>query len=415
MARLEEEAEQADRDDPLTAARQRFTIPEGVVYLDGNSLGALPRGAAETIERCVRREWGEGLVGSWNEAGWYELPLRLGDRLAPIVGAEPGHLVVCDTTTLNLYKALGAALSLRRERRVVLVDGGDFPTNLYITRSALAAAPGAPECVELEPGEDPLARIAALGDRLAAVAMSHVSYRTGAMRDLAAVTAAAHRQGALAVWDLCHSAGAMPLELARSGVDFAVGCTYKYLNGGPGAPAWIYVAPCHLAECEQPLAGWMGHASPFDFEPRHRRHPGIRAFLCGTPHIVSMRGVEAGLATFDGIDLAAVREKSMRLGELFRRAVEAARLPRVELACPADPAARGSQVCFRHPRGYAVVQALIEQRVIGDFRAPDVMRFGFAPLYLRHVEALRAARSLIGCVEAEVWRQERFARRADVT
>ncbi len=420
MDELADRARTLDAIDPLAACRRLFTIPEDVVYLDGNSLGALPVAAAARISRAVGEEWGVGLVGSWNSAGWYELPLRLGDRLGALLGVAPGQVAVCDTTTVNLFKALAAALAMRPERSTMVMDHGDFPANLYVAEGALLAAGRPIERRLLADDEQPAVH---LDEQVAVVALSHVSYRSGRIRDIAGITRAAHDAGALVIWDLCHSAGVLPLRLDDWQVDFAVGCAYKYLNGGPGAPGWIYVASRHLEVARQPLSGWMGHAAPFDFEPGYRPAPGIRRFLCGTPHVLSLRGVEAGLDTYDGVDIEAVRAKSIALTELFAERVEervrsgsaGRRGTEIRMVSPRAAAERGSQVALAFADGHAVVRAMIERGVIGDFRAPDVMRFGFQPLYLSHTEAIRAADVLAGCMRDEVWTEERFLRRAVVT
>ncbi|MDX1503279.1 MAG: kynureninase [Thermoanaerobaculia bacterium] len=413
MSSHDAEVRRRDAADPLAPARARFRIPDGRIYLDGNSLGALPAEAGARMTAAIEREWGDGLVASWNDAGWYELPLALGDRVGGLVGAAAGQVAVCDTTTLNLFKALHAALGLRPERRVVVMEEADFPANLYIAEGVLGSA-GRPLERRLVPrGEDPAG---ALDETVAVLALSHVNYRGGARHDLEALTRAAHQAGALAVWDLCHSAGALPVELDAAGADFAVGCTYKYLNGGPGAPAWIYAARRHLADARQPLTGWMGHGAPFEFEPGYRPDPGIRRFLCGTPHILSMRAAEAGLATFEGVSMREVEAKAASLTSLFIERVEdLAGADAPPLVSPRAPERRGAQVSFAHDDGYAVVQAMIRRGVVGDFRAPDVMRFGFAPLYLTHSDAARAAEVLVECLDPAVWRDPRHARHATVT
>lgn len=402
-----------DRADPLAHARRRFVLPKGLVYLDGNSLGALPASAEEKLRSVISEEWGDGLIRSWNEAGWFELPLTLGDRLGHLLGAAAGQVAVCDSTTINLYKALTVALALRAERSVLVMDRDEFPTNLYIAESVAATAERLIERRLVDPETEP-DRI--VDDDVAVLALSHVNYRTAALRDLAAISARAHEVGALVVWDLCHSAGVVPIALDDAEVDFAVGCSYKFLNGGPGAPAWIYVARRHLEDAEQPLTGWMGHAAPFDFDGDYRPDPGIRRFLCGTPPILSMQAVALGLDSFAGVDIAAVREKAIALTELFIERVAGAPAGRgLRLISPRDAARRGAQVSFEHEHGYALIQALIARGIIGDYREPGVMRFGFAPLYLSFAEVARAADELVACVEDEVWRQPRFASRSVVT
>ena len=392
-------AELADAADPLRALRDRFTLPEGVLYLDGNSLGALPVHTPERIAELVTREWGEGLIRSWNDAGWYDLPRGLGDRIAPLVGAAPGQVVVCDSTSVNLFKTLTAALRLRPERRVIVSELGSFPTDLYLTE-------GVGDYRRRLLGRDGDSLEQLIGADTAVVLLSHVDYRTGELQDMAAVTELAHRHGALVVWDLCHSVGALPVRLDACDVDFAVGCSYKYLNGGPGAPAFLYVAARHQQAAEQPLTGWFGHAEPFAFEPGYRPADGVGRFLTGTPPLLSMAGLQAALDVWEDVDLDALRAKSLALSTLF---LELTAPLGLDCVTPADPDRRGSQVSLRHPHAYAVMQALIARGVIGDYRAPDVLRFGFTPLYLSHTDVWDAAQALREVLGSGEWREPRFA------
>jgi kynureninase len=398
--------------DPLRNFRDRFVIPEGVIYLDGNSLGPMPRAAASVLNQTIEREWGQDLVRSWNSAGWFDMPVRLGDRVGALIGAAPGQTLVCDTTSINLYKAIHAAIGLRPDRDVVIAEGDSFPTDLYIIEGAMKSA-GRPMKRRLIGTDGP--SIEALIDRNVAVAvLSHVNYRTGEMLDMAAITKRLHDAGALVVWDLCHSIGVVEIAFDRHAVDFAVGCTYKYLNGGPGSPAFISVAKAHQASAQHPLSGWWGHAAPFAFDRDFRPDTGIKRFLCGTQPIISMRGVEVALEAMEGVAVAALRQKSLALTELFMARVGAL-LPGLESVTPRQASLRGSQVGISLDRGYAVVQAMIERGVIGDFRAPDLMRFGFAPLYIRFEDVWDAAEILAECINAEVWRDPRFNRKLDVT
>jgi kynureninase len=401
-----------DSADPLRGFRDRFILPEGLIYLDGNSLGPMPRAAAGILNRTIEQEWGRDLIRSWNSAGWFDMPVQLGDRVGALMGAAPGQTVVCDTTSINLYKAIHAAIGLRPDRDVVVAEGDSFPTDLYIVEGAMGSA-GRPMKRRLI-GVDGPAIDALLDRNVAVVVLSHVNYRTGELLDMAAITKTIHDAGALVVWDLCHSIGVVEIEFDRHAIDFAVGCTYKYLNGGPGSPAFIAVAKTQLATAQHPLSGWWGHAAPFAFDREFRPDPGIKRFLCGTQPIISLRGVEVALDAMDGVEVAALRQKSLALTELFMAHV-AALLPDLEIVTPRQPWLRGSQVGIAFERGYAVVQAMIERGVIGDFRAPNLMRFGFAPLYVRYQDVWDAAEILADCIKAEAWREPRFNRQLGVT
>lgn len=413
VAPLPEEIAERDRNDPLAGLRDRFHIPEGLIYLDGNSLGPAPLGVFAEIDRAVRKEWAHDLIASWNDAGWFALPLTLGARLAPLIGAEPDEVAVCDTVSINLHKLLHAALALRPDRTVVVAEQAGFPTDLYIASGIGAVRPELSFRLEGRDG-DRLEDL--IDDSVAVVLVNHVDYRTGALRDMAALTALAHDKGALVTWDLCHSAGVMPVALGATDADFAVGCTYKYLNGGPGAPAFVHAARRHHGRLRQPLTGWWSHAEPFAFSPDYVAAPGIRAMLTGTQPILSMRALVAALDAFEGVDLAAVREKSMALTGLFVALVEErCQGHGLFLACERDPARRGSQVSLRHRDGYAVVQALAARDVVGDFRTPDIMRFGFAPLYLRHADVWHAVETLRQVLDSGAWRDPVYSQRAAVT
>ncbi|MFF2659230.1 kynureninase [Kitasatospora sp. NPDC058032] len=404
-----EECAALDAADPLAAFRGEFALPPGVIYLDGNSLGALPVRTPERVRTVVEQEWGRELIRSWNDAGWFEQPYRLGRRIAPLVGAAPQELVVCDTTSVNLFKVLAAALRLRPGRSAVLGDRTAFPTDLYIAEGVTGLVPGA-RSVLIDPAE----LDAHLDGDVAAVVLSHVDYRTGELLDMPGITARVRAAGALMIWDVCHSVGALPVELSAAGADFAVGCTYKYLNGGPGSPAFLYVAERHLAAgAPQPLSGWFGHARPFAFEPGYDPKDGIGRFLTSSPSLLGQAALEASLDVWERADRAAVRAKSLALTDLFIGLVEG--LDGIEVVTPREHARRGSQVALRHADGYPVVQALIARGVIGDFRAPDLMRFGFTPLYLSHTEVWDAARHLAQVLESGEWKDERFSRRGEVT
>ncbi|GAA3544230.1 kynureninase [Nonomuraea rosea] len=388
-----------DAADPLREFRDEFVLPEGTVYLVGNSLGALPRRTAERVRRAVEDEWGRELVGGWNAAGWYTQPLTLGDRLAPLIGAGPGQVVVGNSTSIAIHQAVAAASRLRPERRVIVSDVRNFPTDHYMVQG-LAGLLGGYEVRDVAEGRF---------DDAAVVLLAEVDYRTGARQDVPSVTERVQAAGALMVWDLCHSVGAMEVDVSRA--DFAVGCTYKYLSGGPGAPAFLYVNPRHHAAAENVLSGWHGHAEPFAFEPVYRPAEGIRRFAVGTPHVLSLAALEAALDVWERVPMDLVRAKSMALTSLFIDLVGDA----LKLAAPADAAARGSQVSFHHPDGYPVMRALIERGVHGDFRAPDLLRFGFAPLYIGYADVYDAALTLLEVLDKELWRDERHARRLAVT
>lgn len=404
--------EALDRDDPLAARRALFDLPAGVIYLDGNSLGPLPHAARARMRAVIDGEWGEGLIRSWNTAGWIDLPQRVGDRIARLIGAPAGSVIAADSTTLNVTKALAAAVALRPDRRVILTDSGNFPTDIYAAEG-LARLLGRGHEVRLVAPAD---LAAAIDDTILAVLVTEIDYRTGARHDLPTLTQRAHDCGALAIWDLAHSAGAFPVDVAAGGADFAVGCGYKYLNGGPGAPAFIHVAPRHLAAVEPALAGWMGHAAPFAFETSYRPAPAIMRMTVGTPSVLGLSALDAALDAFEGVDLGVAAEKARRLGDLFIREVEA-RCARfgLELASPRDATRRGNQVSFHCPDGYAVMQALIAEGVIGDFRAPDIIRFGFAPLYVRYVDVVAAAHVLERVLAEDLWRRPEHQVRAAVT
>ncbi len=403
--------EAADAADALAFARARFRLPEGLIYLDGNSLGALPAATPARMASTVEREWGDGLIGSWNAAGWIDAPARIGAMIAPLIGADADGVVAADTTSINLFKLAAAALGLRPDRRLILADADEFPTDLYMLQGLAAFA-----------GRDVEVRALSLADLGAAldageaalIVLSHVNYKRADVRDMAAWTARAHAAGTLALWDLSHAAGLVEVDLAGSGADFAIGCGYKYLNGGPGAPAFLYVAPRLRERARSPLSGWMGHARPFAFEGGYDPAPGMARWLCGTPPILGMAALEEGLRTFEGVVIAEVQAKARALGALFLARVEAL-MPGVFTADPPPIAARGGHVILGHPNAYEIVQALIAAGVVGDSRRPDLLRFGFAPLYLRFADVWDAAERLADIMAREAWREPRFAVRAAVT
>jgi kynureninase len=414
-----------DAQDPLRTLREQFTLPDGVIYLDGNSLGVLPAATAARVAGAVTQEWGQGLIRSWNSAGWFDAPQRLGDKIARLVGAAPGEVVATDSTSVNLYKVLSAALNIAREdapgRQVLVSERSNFPTDLYIAES-LCRERGL-QLRLVEPEEI----AAALTADVAVLMLTHVNYRTGAMHGMAAITQAAHQAGILTVWDLAHSAGAVPVDLNAAQADFAVGCGYKYLNGGPGAPAFVWAHAKHSSRFWQPLAGWWGHAAPFAFTPDYRPAPGIARFLCGTQPILSLTALECGLDTVLAAEpmggMAALRAKSLALTDLFIELVEARCADHgLGLATPREHAQRGSQVCLTRSEGaYAIVQALIARGVIGDFRAGDgvrhldILRFGFTPLYIGFEDVWQAVEHLRQVLDTGEWKEARFNQKQAVT
>ena len=402
-----------DSVDPLAALREAFDLPADVLYLDGNSLGALPKRALEIAQRVLQDEWRSGLIRSWNDAGWFSLPRRLGDKIAQLIGAETGEVVVTDSTSVNLFKVLNAALQLRPGRLTIVSERENFPTDLYMAEG-LARMRGQGHVLHLV--DTPEEIEAAIGADCAVLMLTHVNYRSGRMHDMARITRLGHDTGALVVWDLAHSAGAVPVDLNACEADFAVGCTYKYLNGGPGAPAFVFAARRWHALSEQPLSGWWGHAAPFAFDASYRPEDGIGRFLCGSPPILSMAVAEAGIDLMLEASMARVRAKSILLGETFIALVhqECAGLG-LELASPADPALRGSQVSLVHEQGYAIMQALVARGVIGDYREPGILRFGFAPSYLRYVDIWDAVAALKDVMLTHEWDQPKYRERRAVT
>jgi kynureninase len=407
------DAQSLDAADPLAALRDRFMLPPGVIYLDGNSLGALPKAVPERMARALHEEWGVGLIRSWNDAGWYPAPQRVGARIAGLIGAAADEVVVADSISVNLFKVLVAALRLRTGRRRILGERGNFPTDAYV-------AGGVAELMQAEfVAVEPEQVLEAIDERVAVVSLTHVNYKTGRIHDMAAITCRAHDCGALVIWDLAHTAGAVPCQLNACEADFAVGCGYKYLNGGPGAPAFVMVARRHQGAVEQPLRGWHGHAQPFAFVEEYAPAAGIDRMLVGTAPQLSLIALEAALEAFDGVTMEALRAKSVALTELFIRLVDEQLQdggPLFGIASPRDASVRGSQVSLTHPDGgYAIVQALIARGVIGDYRAPDILRFGFAPLYVRHVDVWDAVAALREVMASGEWREPRFAARKAVT
>ncbi|QMW23750.1 kynureninase [Sandaracinobacteroides saxicola] len=399
-------AHSLDLADPLAHARGRFRLPDGIVYADGNSLGALPAAAPAHLAHVVESEWGQGLIRSWNDAGWIDAPAQLGARIAPLIGAHADEVIVADSVSVNLFKLLAAGLTPRR--RTIVTLAGDFPTDSYIAQG-LANLLGNVTLREI-----PLADIVtALDDQTAILLLTHVHYQSGARHDMAALTAPAHAAGALTLWDLSHSAGAIAVDLNAANADLAVGCGYKFLNGGPGAPAWLFVARRHQKRLENPLSGWMGHARPFAFEPGYTPAPGMARWLAGTMPILALAALNAGLATFDGLAPAAIEAKAAALTTHFIDRV--AHIPGITLATPRDPAARGAHVALAHDHAQPLTQALIAHRVIPDFRTPNLIRFGFAPLTSRFADVETAAATLAHLIETQAWTNPAYHQSRKVT
>lgn len=394
----------------FTATKAMFDLPAGITYLDGNSLGPLPRAALARVAACISDEWGQMLIGGWNKAGWMDVPRKLGDRIAALIGAEAGHVVLGDTLSIKVYQALASALEMRPDRRVILSDTGNFPSDLYMAEG-LCRTLGAGYRLKTVAPQDVAG---AIDDSVAVLMLTEADYRTGRRHDMAELTRAAHAAGALTLWDLAHSAGAFPVHLAECGADFAVGCTYKYLNSGPGGPAFIYVAPRHGDAARPALSGWLGHAAPFDFDLDYRPGAGIERMRVGTPPILQLAALDSALDVWDHVDLNDLRAASQALMDQYIAGVETA-CPELILATPRDHNARGSQVSFRHPQAYAIMQAMIARGVVGDFRAPDVIRCGFTPLFIGADDVARAVGVLADIMQNQLWDNPAYRARKTVT
>ena len=394
----------------MVLRKELFHLPEGVIYLDGNSLGPLPKGAEARTVEVLNAEWGEALIRAWNTAGWMDLPRRVANRIAPLIGAPEGSVATGDTLSIKVYQAVDAALKMRPDRRVILSDAGNFPTDLYMAQGLIDTIGKGYE-LRTPPPE---AVADAIKEDVAAVLLTHVDYRSGRLHDMQAITAKAHAVGAVMIWDLAHSAGALPVDITASGAEFAVGCTYKYLNGGPGAPAFIYARPDIVDTIDPALAGWLGHDAPFAMERSYRPAMSTERLRVGTPAIVQLSILDASLDAWDGVDMAELRAASANLGDLFVTLVEE-KCPALTLASPREASKRGSQVSFAFSEGYSAMQALIDRGVIGDFRAPDIMRFGFTPLYIDEADVRAAADVLETVIAKELWRDPKYQARSRVT
>ena len=394
----------------FAATKAMFHLPDGLIYLDGNSLGPLPKDAPARMDDVMRREWGEMVITGWNRAGWMEQPTRVGDRIARLIGAEKGHVVMGDTLSIKVYQALASALEMNPDRKVILSDSGNFPSDLYMAQGLIASLNAGHELRVVAP-EDVEANIT---DEIAVTMITEVDYRTGRLHDMKALTAKAHAHGVITVWDLAHTAGATPVDVSGANADFAVGCTYKYLNGGPGAPAFIYVAPRHANTARPALSGWLGHEAPFDFDQTYTPGTGIDRMRVGTPPILALASLESAMDVWDMTDMHKIRAKSIELTELFIKEIEAT-CPMLTLATPRDPHTRGSQVSFQFENGYAAMQAVIARGVIGDFRAPDIMRFGFTPLYLDAGDVSAAVEIIRDVMANDLWDDDKYKVRSRVT
>lgn len=394
----------------FAATKAMFHLPKGMIYLDGNSLGPLPKATAARVTRTVTDEWGEMVITGWNRASWMAQPTDFGDRIGRLIGAEKGHVVVGDTLSIKVYQALAAAIDLVPDRKVILTDSGNFPSDIYMAEGLIKSL-GRGHELRVVPPEEVGNHI---NDDLAVLMLTQVDYRTGRLHDMASLTGQAHEAGAVTVWDLAHTAGAMPVDLSGSGADFAVGCTYKYLNAGPGAPAFIYVAPRHAETTQPALSGWLGHEAPFAFDLDYRPGAGIERMRVGTPPVLQIAALDAALDIWDAVDMAALRAQSIALTEQFIAGVEAA-CPALTLASPRDPEQRGSQVSFAFENGYAAMQACIARGVVGDFRAPDIMRFGFTPLFIDEADVAKAVAIIADVMGNRLWDHPKYMAKARVT
>lgn len=402
-----------DAADPLAHKRAEFDVPDAVIYLDGNSLGCLPNAVRTRVADVINQQWGNDLIKSWNIHGWIDLPVLTGEKIARLIGAAPGQVISCDSISVNLFKLLSAALGLQRGRRVVLSQQDNFPTDLFMVQG-MSALLGSQRCQLVTVSSDEMEN--QLTEDVAVLMLTHVNFRSGYIHDMQRLTELAHNNGILVIWDLAHSAGVLPLQLDQCQVDFAVGCTYKYLNAGPGAPAFLYVASRHLPTVTQALSGWMGHVSPFKFSTDYEGAAGIEKFLTGTPPVISMSALDAALDVFNDVDMQQVRRKTRQLTELFvSLATQTPALAPLSLASPADADQRGAQLAWRHPQAYAICQALIADGVIGDFRAPDLLRFGFSPLTLRYEDIWNSVQRLASILETGRWQAPEFSQTSKVT
>ncbi len=413
MTSSEKLASNLDAKDKLAAIKEKYQLPPETIYLDGNSLGPVLKSIPNTISNVVENEWGNDLVGSWNSNNWIELPTLVGEKIAPLIGAGPGQVICADSVSVNLFKLLACALELNAKRNIVLSEASNFPTDLYIAEG-VSSMVGNKKCQLILSSEAKIED--SLSDEVAVLLLTQVDFRSGKLHDIQSITAAAHQAGIIVIWDLAHSAGALPLRLDEWRVDFAVGCGYKYLNGGPGAPAFIYAAKRHHDHVQQPLKGWMGHKAPFEFEARYSAGSGMRQFLCGTPPILSMSALNSALNVFDSLSMDQVRDKAIALSSFFQELVQQdSSLDCLNLVSPSEPTQRGNQLAYQHPDAYAICQALIDRKVIADFRSPDILRLGFSPLFLSFMDIAQAAKILGDVMSSRSYLDARFQQRQQVT
>jgi len=403
-----------DSNDSLAKYREEFYIPKNIIYFDGNSLGPLPKKTITNLEKTIYEEWGEGLISSWNNANWINMPQTLGNKIAPLLGAKSGEVIVVDSTSVNLFKVLSSALMLNKSRKVIVSEASNFPSDLYILEGVIDMFGNNFESCLIEEGETDIEKY--IDSSTAVVMLTHTNYKTGRISDMKKITEHAHKNGALVVWDLSHSVGVIPMDLNDNNVDFAVGCTYKHLNGGPGAPGFLYVNEDLIEHVSQPLTGWLGHIDPFAFNGKYNAANDINKYICGTPPILSYKAVESGLEIFNGISMMMVREKSIRLSEMFITLIqqECAEFS-FELYSPKNPEQRGSQISFKHINAYPIMQSLISHGVIGDYREPNILRFGISPLYMRFEDIWKAIMCLKSIMESREWDSEKFKKRNYVT
>ena len=403
-----------DKIDPLAKIRDEFSLPQNLIYFDGNSLGPLPKCTIHTLETMIQKEWGNGLISSWNKENWINMPRELGNKIAPLVGAKLGEVIVVDSTSVNLFKVLTSALLLNKNRRVIVSEAENFPSDLYILEGVNKMFGESYERHLIKEGDYEIDKY--IDTSTAVVMLSHVNYKTGLISDIKRITSIAHEKGALVIWDLSHSVGVMPLYLHDCGVDFAVGCTYKHLNGGPGAPGFLYVHKSLIEKVSQPLTGWMGHIQPFEFVVNYQPANDICKYICGTPPIIAYKAIESGLTVFEQVSMNVVREKSIKLSEMFIQLMQQECIKfGFELFSPRNAEQRGSQVSFTHGNGFSIMQTLISHSVVGDFRQPNILRFGFSPLYIRFEDVWHAVICLREIMQTKEWQSEQFNKRGYVT